>query len=86
MAIELSVPTNLHLRDCKRLISQCSLTPFSVLAILIVHMSTGVIEPAVPVESALLLRQVLTALSLFTTQRMWQSFILAAGTLAPTLI
>ena len=67
-------------------ISQCSLTPFSMLAILIVHMSTGVIEPAVPMESALLPGQALTALSLSTTQRTWPPFILAAGTLAPTLI
>ena len=78
--------TNLHRRDCKRLTSQCSLTPFSMLAILIVYMSTGVIEPAVPMESALLLGQALTALSLSTTQRTRPRFILAAGTLAPTLI
>ena len=78
--------TNLHLRNCKRLISQHSLTPFSMLAILIVHMSTGVIEPAVPMESALLLGQALTALSLSTTQSTGPPFILAAGTLAPTLI
>ena len=78
--------TNLHLRDCKRLISQRSLTPFSILAILIVHMSTGVIEPAVPMKSALLLGQALAALSLSKIQRMWPPFILAAGTLAPTLI
>ena len=57
-----------------------------MLAILIVRMSTGVIEPAVPMESALLLRQALTALSLSTTQRMRPAFILAAGTLVPTLI
>ena len=31
--------------------------PFSMLAILIVHMPTGVIEPAVPMESVLLLGQ-----------------------------
>ena len=77
---------NLHLRDCKRLIFQCSITPFSMLAILIAHMSTEVIEPAVPMESALLLGQALTAFSLSTTQRTWLPFILAAGTLAPTLI
>ena len=53
MVIESSMYTNLHLRDCKRLISQCSLTLFSMLAILIVHMSTGVIEPAVPMANAL---------------------------------
>ena len=57
-----------------------------MLAILIVHMSTGVIEPAVTIESALLLGQDLTALSLSTTQRTWLPFIVAAGTLAPTLI
>ena len=68
------------------LISQCSLTPFSMLTILIVHMSTGVIEPTGPMESALLLGLVLTALSLSTIQRMWPLFILAAGTLAPTMI
>ena len=62
------------------------LIPFSMLAILIVRMSTGVIEPAVPMESALLLKQTLTALSLSTTQMTWPPFILAAGTLAPTLI
>ena len=56
--------------------------PFSMLAILIVCMSTGVIEPAVPMESALLLGQALTTLSLSTTQRTWPSFILADGTLA----
>ena len=77
---------NLHLRDCKRLISQCSLTPFSMLAILIAHMSTEVIEPAVLVESALLLGHALTALFLSTTQRTWPPFILAVATLAPTLI
>ena len=55
MVIELPVSTNLHVRDCKRLISQCSLTPFAMLAILIVHTSTGVIDQAVPMESALLL-------------------------------
>ena len=38
--------TNLHLREYKRLISQSSLSPFSMLAILIVHMPTGVIDPA----------------------------------------
>ena len=38
------------------------------------------------VSSALLLGQALTALSLSTTQRTWPPFILAAGTLAPTLI
>ena len=37
-------------------------------------------------ESALLLGQVLTILSLSTTQSTWPPFILAAGTLAPTLI
>ena len=62
MVIESSMSTNLHLRDCKRLISQCSLTSFSMLAILIVHMSTGFVEPAVPMESALLLGQALTLL------------------------
>ena len=67
MVIELSMSKNFHLRDCKRLISHCSFTPFSVPAILIVHMSTGVIEQAVPMESALLLGQALTAVSLFTT-------------------
>ena len=86
MVIELSLSTNLHLRDCKHLISQCSLTPFSLLATLIVHMSTGVIEPAVPMKSALLLGQASTALSLSTTQRTLPPFILADGTLAPTLI
>ena len=86
MVIESSMFTNLHLRDCKRLISQCFLTPFSVLAIFIVRMSTEVVEPAVPMESALLLGQAFTALSLSTTQRTWPLFILAAGTLAPTLI
>ena len=86
MVIESSMSTNLHLRDCKRLISQCSVTPFSMLEILIVHMSTGVIEPAVPMESALLLGHALTALSLSTTQRTWPSLILAAGALALTLI
>ena len=60
--------TNLHLHNCKHLISQCSLTPFSMLVIIIVHMSTGVIEPAVPMESALLLGQALMALSLSMTQ------------------
>ena len=60
MVIKSSMSTNLHLHDCKHLISQCSLTPFSMLAILIVCMSTGVIEPAVPMESALLLGQALT--------------------------
>ena len=75
--------TNVHLRDCKPLISQCFLTPFSVLAILIVGLSTGVIEPAVPMKSSLLLGQVL---SLSTTQRTWPPFILAALTLAPNLI
>ena len=49
--------TSLNLRESKHMISQCSLTPFSILAILIVHKSTGVIEPAVPIENALLLRQ-----------------------------
>ena len=78
--------THLHQRVCKRMISQCWLTSFSMLAFLIVHMSTGVIEPAVPMENALLLGQALTALSLSMTQRMWPSFILAAETLAPTLI
>ena len=78
--------TNHHLRDWKRLISQCSLTPFSILAILIVHMSTEIIEPAVPMESALLLGQALTALSFSMTQRTWPSFILGAGTLASTRI
>ena len=53
IAIELSMSTNLHLRNCKRLISQYSLTQFSILTILIVRMSTGVIEAAVPMESAL---------------------------------
>ena len=57
MVIESSVSKNLHLCNCKRLISQCSLTRFSMLEILIVHMSTEVIEPAVPMESALLLGQ-----------------------------
>ena len=51
MVIESSMSTNLHLRDSKRLISQSSLTLFSMLAILIVFMSTGVIEPAVPMKS-----------------------------------
>ena len=41
----------------------------SLLAILIVHISTEVIGPAVPMESALLLRQALMALSLSATQR-----------------
>ena len=86
MVIESPMSTNLHLRDCKRLTSQCSLTPFSMLAILIVHMSTGVIEPAVPIERALLIGQALTALSLSATLGMWPPFILAAETLAPTLI
>ena len=58
----------------------------SVLLILIVLMSNGFIEPAVPMESTLLLDQALTALSLFTTVRTRPPFILAAGTLAPTLI
>ena len=57
-----------------------------MLVILIVSMSTGVIEPAVPMESALLLGQALMALSLSMTQRVWPPFIPAAGTLAPTLI
>ena len=57
-----------------------------VLVILIVRISTGVIELAVPMESALLLGQALTTLSLFTTQRTWSPFILEAGTLAPTLM
>ena len=86
MVIESSVSTNLPLCDCKHLISKCFLTPFSMLAILIVHMSTGVIEPAMSMESALYLGQALTALSFSTTQRTWPPFILAAGTLAPTLI
>ena len=60
----------LNLRNCKRLISQCSLTPFSMLEILIVHMSTGAIKPAVWMESALLLEEALTALILSTNQRM----------------
>ena len=81
-----NMSTNLHLRDCKRMISQCSLIPFSMLAILIVRVPTGVIEPAVPMESALLFGKALTALSLSTTKRTWPAFILAAGTLAPTLI
>ena len=46
MVIESSMSTNLHLRECKRLIYQCSLIPFSMLAILIVYLSIGVIEPA----------------------------------------
>ena len=49
------------------------------------HVNWG-IEPAVPMESALLLGQALMALSLSTTQRTWPPFILAAGTLAPSLI
>ena len=57
-----------------------------MLAILIVDRSTGFIELAVPMESALLLGQALMALSLSTTQRMWPPFILAAETLAPALI
>ena len=65
---------------------QASDLPVFPQAILIVLMSTGVIEPAVPMESALLLGQALTALSLSTTQKTWPSFTLAAGTLAPTLI
>ena len=40
MVMESSVSTNLHLCDCKCLISQGSPTPFSMLAILIVRMST----------------------------------------------
>ena len=95
MVIETSMSTNIHLRDSKHLLSQCFLAPFSMLAILIVsmstgviesRMSTGVIEPTVPMESALLLGQALTVLSLPMTQRTWPSFILAAGTLTPTLI
>ena len=74
--------TNLHLHECKRQISQCSLTWFSMLAILIVHISTAVIEPAVPMENALLLGQASTALSFSTTPRTWPPFILATGTLA----
>ena len=54
--------TNLHLRNCKRLISQCSLTQFSMLAILIVRMSTGVIKSAVPMKSALWLGQAFNGL------------------------
>ena len=50
-----------------------------MLAILIVHMLTGVIEPATPMENALLLGQALMVLSLSTTQRIWPLFILAAG-------
>ena len=65
MVIELSMSTNLHLCDCKRLIFQCSLTPFSMLAILIFHMSSGVIEPAVPKKSALLLGQACNDLAPF---------------------
>ena len=61
MVTKLSMSTNFHVRDCKRQISQCSLTSFSMLAILIICMSTGVIELAVPMESALLLGQALTA-------------------------
>ena len=57
-----------------------------MLAILIVRLSAEVIEPAVPMESALLLGQVLMALSLSTTQSTWPLLILADGTLAPTLI
>ena len=60
--------------------------PFSMLAILIVSMLTAVIKPAVSMESALLLGKALAALSLFTTQRTWPPFILAAGILAPILI
>ena len=59
--------------------------PFSVLAILIIRMSTEVMESPVPMESALLLGQALTALSLSTTQRTWPPFILATGTLTPDL-
>ena len=55
-----------------------------MLVILNVRMSTGVIEPAVPMKSALLLEQALTTLSLSTTQKTWPPFILAAGTLAST--
>ena len=50
------------------------------------RMSTGVTEPTVLMESVLLLGQALTALSLSTTPTTWPLFILAAGTLAPTLI
>ena len=69
MVIEWSMSTNLHLNDCKRLISQRSLTPFSMLAISIVHVSTRVIEPAVPMENALLFGQALTALFLSTNPK-----------------
>ena len=64
------------------------LIPFSTMAILIIRMSTGVIEPTVPMEFALLLGQALTeeAFFLSTTERTWPRFILAAGTLALTLI
>ena len=41
---------------------------------------------SIAIENDLLLGQALTSLSLSTTQRMWPPFILAAGTLAPTLI
>ena len=41
MVIESSMATNLHLRDCKRLISQCSLIPFSMLVILIAACQLG---------------------------------------------
>ena len=82
MVIESSVFTNFHLRDCKCLISQCSLTLFFMLGILIVCMSTGVIEPAVVMGSALLLGQALLALSLSTTQRTWPPFMLSGETFA----
>ena len=87
MVIKLSMSENLHLRDCKCLIYQCLLNPFFMLAILTVQMLlTGVVEPKVPMESALFLGEALTALSLSTIQRTWLPFFLATGTLAPTLI
>ena len=75
------LPTRLQASDLPG-----SHTPFSMLAILIVRMATGVIESVVPTESALLPGQALTALSLSTIQRTWPPFILTAGTLALTLI
>ena len=74
MVTESSMSTNLHLRDCKRLISHSSLIPFFMLTILIVRMSSEVMKPAVLMESALLLGKALTALSLSITQRMWPPF------------
>ena len=77
MGTKQSTSANLHQHDCKPLISQCSLTPVFLLAILTARMLAGAMVPTVRMESV---GQVLTALHFFITQRILPASILAART------